>query len=280
MIVLPLKQQGIPVGSRLMISEVVSAGRARHLSKLMHPFLHPAIPYRAQELGQICDRPTAHRSTRPIGHHLFRDTRVDRSRFSSFGASGLRRRQLSATVPSSRNPTPVQRTPVRGTLRSSRPSGRQVVQPRKGIWIRRTIRWVRRSFLHGSVLAQRGIDAVQPGDTLEARVGPGHKGPHITEVLSVGSGTAAPVAPKRSSFRETSGGPSSDTSVEEVGTVKWFNAEKGFGFIARDSGGKDVFVHISALERSGITSLGEGQQVIVDVAEGRKWPEATRIRLV
>jgi CspA family cold shock protein len=62
--------------------------------------------------------------------------------------------------------------------------------------------------------------------------------------------------------------------------VKWFNAEKGFGFIARDNGGKDVFVHISALEQSGITSLGEGQQVIVDIVEGRKGLEAARVRLV
>ena len=62
--------------------------------------------------------------------------------------------------------------------------------------------------------------------------------------------------------------------------MKWFNAEKGFGFIARDSGGKDVFVHISALERSGITSLDEGQPVTFTVAEGRKGPEATRVRLV
>ena len=62
--------------------------------------------------------------------------------------------------------------------------------------------------------------------------------------------------------------------------MKWFNAERGYGFIARDSGGQDVFVHVSALERSGLTSLGEGQPVIVDVVEGRKGLEAARVRLV
>jgi CspA family cold shock protein len=65
-----------------------------------------------------------------------------------------------------------------------------------------------------------------------------------------------------------------------TGTVKWFNAEKGFGFIARDSGGKDVFVHISAVERSGLTSLSEGDRVMVDIVEGRKGLEAARVRLV
>ena len=62
--------------------------------------------------------------------------------------------------------------------------------------------------------------------------------------------------------------------------MKWFNVERGYGFIALDGGGKDVFVHISALERSGLTSLGEGQQVAVDVVEGRKGLEAARVRLV
>ena len=62
--------------------------------------------------------------------------------------------------------------------------------------------------------------------------------------------------------------------------MKWFNPEKGFGFIVRDGGGKDVFVHISALERSGLTSLSEGQQVVVNVVEGRKGLEAARIRLI
>jgi cold shock protein len=137
------------------------------------------------------------------------------------------------------------------------------------------------AFLHETVLAQRSINSVQPGDTLEVRVGPGHKGPHVTEVLSVDTSTAAPAPPGRSSFRSAiSGGPCSDPSVEETGTVKWFNVDKGFGFIARDGGGKDAFVHISALAPSGLTALNEGERVTFDVAEGRKGPEAARVRLV
>jgi cold shock protein len=137
------------------------------------------------------------------------------------------------------------------------------------------------AFLHGSVLAQSGINTVQPGDTLQVRVGPGHKGPHVIELLSVDSSTATAAPRPRANFRSaTSTGRSSDTTVEETGTAKWFNTEKGFGFIARDSGAEDVFVHISALERSGLTGLSEGDGVVVDIAEGRKGLEAARVRLV
>jgi CspA family cold shock protein len=76
----------------------------------------------------------------------------------------------------------------------------------------------------------------------------GIKGPHVTEIISVDSSTAVPATPGRSNFgATTSNGPSTDTAVEETGTVKWFNAQRGYGFIALD-GGKDVFVHASALE--------------------------------
>jgi CspA family cold shock protein len=137
------------------------------------------------------------------------------------------------------------------------------------------------AFLHGSVLAQSGINALQPGETLDVRVGPGHKGPHITEIISVDSSTAKPTTPRRANLgATTSNGSSSGIAAEETGTVKWFNAERGYGFIARDGGGKDVFVHLSALERSGLTGLAEGQLVIVDVVEGRKGLEAARVRVV
>ena len=64
-----------------------------------------------------------------------------------------------------------------------------------------------------------------------------------------------------------------------MGTVKWYNAAKGFGCIVLDGGGNDVFVHVSALKRAGIMGLSEGQRVFVGVAEGRKGPEAASIQV-
>ncbi|MDX2485112.1 MAG: cold-shock protein [Pseudodonghicola sp.] len=58
------------------------------------------------------------------------------------------------------------------------------------------------------------------------------------------------------------------------GTVKWFNSTKGFGFIAPASGGKDVFVHISALERAGLTSLEDNQEVTFEIESGRDGRES------
>jgi CspA family cold shock protein len=60
-----------------------------------------------------------------------------------------------------------------------------------------------------------------------------------------------------------------ETRDMPTGTVKWFNTTKGYGFIAPDGGGKDVFVHISAVERSGLTGLADNQKVSYDLQEGR-----------
>ncbi len=63
-----------------------------------------------------------------------------------------------------------------------------------------------------------------------------------------------------------------------TGTVKWFNAEKGFGFIAQDGGGPDVFVHYSAIQSNGYRSLDEAQRVEFEVTQGPKGPQAEQVR--
>ena len=64
-----------------------------------------------------------------------------------------------------------------------------------------------------------------------------------------------------------------------TGIVKWFNATKGFGFIAPDCGGKDVFVHVTAVQRAGLQALSEGQRVNFDVVDDRKGKKAENLVL-
>jgi CspA family cold shock protein len=137
------------------------------------------------------------------------------------------------------------------------------------------------AFLHASVVERYGAASVPPGATLEVRAGPGPKGPQVTEILSADSSTAREQArharPERPAYRPAA---VDRPTVEETGTVKWYNAMKGFGFIGPDRGGKDIFVHATALERSGIMGLVEGQRVAVDVADGQKGPEVASLRLI
>jgi CspA family cold shock protein len=135
------------------------------------------------------------------------------------------------------------------------------------------------AFLHETALAGISIGALRPSVTLEFRMAPGQRGRQVTEVISVDSSTAAPPRTPRQTFKSASSRQPLQASVQEMGSVKWYNSTKGFGFIVLDSGGKDVFVHASALDRAGIMNLSEGQRVFVGIAEGRKGPEACSVQI-
>jgi cold shock protein len=135
------------------------------------------------------------------------------------------------------------------------------------------------AFLHASAVVGVSIGALQPGVTIEFRTAPAQRGLQVTEVMSIDSSTAAPPRSPRKNFRAPLNRQPLETSLQEMGTVKWYNVAKGFGFIVLDGGGKDVFVHVSALQRAGIMGLSEGQRVFIGVAEGRKGPEAVSIQL-
>jgi CspA family cold shock protein len=135
------------------------------------------------------------------------------------------------------------------------------------------------AFLHASVLERSGNRDVAPGATLEIRVAPGSKGPQVAEVISVDSSTAQEPARQPRPERPAYGYADSQPESEELGSVKFYAGAKGFGFITRDSGGKDAFVHVSALKRAGIPDLAEGQRVAMTVRQGTKGPEVVTLRL-
>ena len=88
--------------------------------------------------------------------------------------------------------------------------------------------------LHVSVVERSGHGSVPPGATLEVRVGPGPKGSQVTEILTMDASTALPEQPRRARSERPAYPPVDRPMVEELGTVKWYNAGKGFGFIGPD----------------------------------------------
>ena len=138
------------------------------------------------------------------------------------------------------------------------------------------------AFLHIAVLERGGHDAVLPGTKLRVQVGQGQKGPQVTAVLELDATTAAASRPTMSP-RMSGGGrerPDPATASEMHGKVKWFNGQKGFGFVAAEDGGKDVFLHISIVDRAGIQVLPEGQQVRMRVVKTQKGREAISVALI
>jgi CspA family cold shock protein len=140
-------------------------------------------------------------------------------------------------------------------------------------------------FLHINALQAAGRQTVSPGATLRVRIGSGQKGRQVDQVISIDESTAEPAGARRpqSPRPRTHDGPRRQvdlsSAVEMAGTVKWYNPDKGFGFITPQSGGKDVFIHATVLERAGLGPLQEGQSVRMGVVQGAKGPEAGTIAL-
>jgi CspA family cold shock protein len=138
------------------------------------------------------------------------------------------------------------------------------------------------AFLHANALHASGHESVPAGAKLKVTVGAGAKGAQVTRVVEVDAAgiverpqrsfSDAPRPPRRVA-------PDPSTAVPVGGNVKWFDDAKGFGFVASDDGGKDVFVHISILGPAGISHLAEGQHVNMRVVDTPKGREAISISL-
>ena len=141
------------------------------------------------------------------------------------------------------------------------------------------------AFLHIRQVEAAGHSTLPSGTTLVIQVGPGQKGSQVNGIVRVDTSTAEP-EPTRPGPRATDAAHSRSrhagspvTTPDTMGTVKWYDEVKGFGFIAVEGESKDLFVHVSALERAGLTRLEQGQAVRVAIVEGRKGREVGTIEL-
>ena len=135
-------------------------------------------------------------------------------------------------------------------------------------------------FLHAKVLRGcQGLEAAPPGATVRLILDDGPRGRQATRVLDVDMATSTvatrPVRlePKTASRRRYD----LSSAVELTGKVKWFDAVRGFGFVAGDDFGRDVFVHCSIFNRTGVSRVEEGQAVTMRVIETAKGREAVEI---
>ena len=135
------------------------------------------------------------------------------------------------------------------------------------------------AFMHVRQLEAAGHRSVTEGARVKVRIRQGQKGPEVTQIVEVLAGSVAVMG---SSVGRTRATPSQVTGqvAESMGTVKVYKTDKGFGFVGQDGGGKDVFVHVTALARAGLSTLVEGQRVRMQIGQGQKGLEAQTIELL
>jgi CspA family cold shock protein len=195
-------------------------------------------------------------------------------------------------------PPPFERRDARPPSRPAfAPSSRGPAAPASGPAVAATVKWFNPTkgfgfveladgsgdaFLHAAVLQSAGHESVAAGAKLQVQVGQGAKGAQVAAVLEVdessASGDFAPRAPKPAQRGRPTIDPANATEIQ--GSVKWFNSDKGFGFVACEDGMKDVFVHVSVLTAAGIQRLAEGQRVSMRVVETPKGREAVSIEAI
>jgi CspA family cold shock protein len=136
------------------------------------------------------------------------------------------------------------------------------------------------AFLHIATLQAAGHDAPAPGTKMRVLAGRGQKGPQVTAVLDVDNSMASAARVKDIHTNRALRQPDPSTAIEMHGAVKWFSADKGFGFVQIDDGGKDVFLHAKVVERAGLSTLAEGTPVSIRVVEVEKGREAISVTIV
>lgn len=137
------------------------------------------------------------------------------------------------------------------------------------------------AFLHVSVVERSGNRDFLEGTTIVCDLMQGRKGLQVAEIHRVESAPAAPAGGYQSGGFQSGGHPGGGEATETIeGTVKFFNAEKGFGFVIPDNGSKDVFVSGRTLERFGISALEPNQRVRLQTRMGQKGPMAEQVELL
>ncbi len=136
-------------------------------------------------------------------------------------------------------------------------------------------------FLHLSALRQAGLESVSGGATIVCAVSRGPKGLQVDRVDEVDESTASPVVRRRPrsplGYDRPRHEPLTEVGEFVAATVKWFNPNKGFGFITVDEDSPDVFVHMQTLRRCGLTTLDSGQEVRVRIGQSAKGPQVSDI---